>query len=158
MDNCYKLIDHYSTTSTGSGNCRAVRRGDESDDFAYDALMLGCMVKGLTNIDLLPGRVTSRSIAKSVDALRIEVGGITVATIPDHDNCSCLVDLTDGLTLLSSKTEPSGVLEMHRKQMEEQKVNHRYAECSCLQRAFTNLSAAPRLSGFRNVLEDHKNQ
>ena len=128
-----------------------MRRGDESDEFACDALMLGCMVKGLTDIDLLLGRVTSRSIVKSVDALRMEVGDIAIATIPDHDNCNCLVDLTDGLILLSSKTEPSGLLKMHRKQMQEQKVNHRYAECSCLQRAFTNLSAAPRLSGFRDV-------
>lgn len=95
--------------------------------------------------------VTSGSIANSVDTLRIQVGDIAIATIPDHDNCNCLVDLTDGLIILSSKTEPSGVLKMHRKQMEEQKVNHRYAECSCLQRAFPNLSAAPRLSGFRDV-------
>lgn len=98
-----------------------MRHGDNFDGFACDALMLGCMVKGPTNIDLLPGRVTSGSIAKSVDALRIDVGGIAIATIPDHDKCNCLVDLTDGLIILSSKTEPSGVLEMHRKQMEEQK-------------------------------------
>ena len=84
--------------------------------------MLGCMVKGLTNIDLLPGRVTSRSIAKSVDALTIEVGDIAIATIPDHEDCDCLLDLTDDLNILSSEKEPSGVLEMHRKQMEEQKV------------------------------------
>ena len=89
--------------------------------------MLGCMVKGLTDIDLLPGRVTSRSITKSVDALRVEVGGIAIATIPDHDNCNCLVDLTDELILLSAKSEPSGVLKVHRKQMEEQKVNPPYA-------------------------------
>ena len=89
--------------------------------------MLGCMVKGLTDIDLLPGRVTSRSITKSVDALRMEVGGIAIATIPDHDNCNCLVDLTDELILLSAKSEPSGVLKVHRKQMEEQKVKPLYA-------------------------------
>ena len=97
LDKCYELIDHYSTTSTSKGNCRAVRRSDESDKFACDALMLGSMVKGLTNIDLLPGRVTSRSIAKSVDALIFEVGGIAIAKFPDHDNCNCLVDLIDVL-------------------------------------------------------------
>ena len=81
--------------------------------------MLGCLVKGLTEIGLLPGRVTSRSIVKSADALRIEVGGIAIATIPDHDKCDCLVDPTDGLYILSSKKARSGVLEIYRKQMEE---------------------------------------
>ena len=87
--------------------------------------MLGCMVKGLTNIGLLPERVTSESIAKSVAGLTIEVGEIAIATIPDHDNCNCIVDLTNDLNLLSAEMEPSGVLELHRKQMEEQRTNHR---------------------------------
>ena len=128
-----------------------MRHGDKFDELACDALMLGCMVKGLVDIDLLPERITGGSISKSVDALRIEVGNIAIATIPDHDNCNCLIDLTDGLIILSSKTEPSGVLELHRKQMEEQRINYRYAECSCVQKAFTNISAAPRLSGFLDV-------
>ena len=85
------------------------------------------MVKGLANIGLLPERVTSESIAKSVAGLTIEVGEIAIATIPDHDNCNCIVDLTNDLNLLSAEMEPSGVREMHLKQMEEQRINHRYA-------------------------------
>ena len=95
LDECYEFIDHCSTASTDNGNCRVMRHGDESDRFACDALMLGCMVKGLTNIDLLPDRVTSGHIAKSLDALRIEVGSIAIATMPDHDDCNCLVGLTN---------------------------------------------------------------
>ena len=136
---------------TGNRICSAVYYDDDFDAFACDALMLGCMVKGLTDINLLPARVTGGSIAKSVDALIIEVGSIAIATIPDHDSCNCLVDLTDGLVRLSFEIEPSGVLEKHRVQMQEQRTNYCDAECSCLQKAFTNLSAAPRLSGFEDV-------
>ena len=126
-----------------------MRHGDGFDEFACDALMLGCMVKGLTDIGLLPGRITSGSIVKSVDALRIEVGNIAIATIPDHDNCNCLVDLTDGLIILSSKTEPSGVLELHRKQMEEQRIEHSaYAECSCLQKVSPTFRQLHSSQGF----------
>ena len=151
LDKCYELIDHYSTVPTGNRICSAVYYDDDFDDFACNALILRRMVKGLTDINLLPARVTGGSIAKSVDALVIEVGSIAIATIPDHDNCSCLIDLTNGLVRLSFEIEPYGVFEKHRVQMQERRINYRNAECSCLQKAFTNLSAAPRLSGFRDV-------
>ena len=95
LDECYEIIDGYSTASTDNCNCRVMRHVDGSDGFACDALMLGCMVKGLTNIDLLPDRVTSGHIAKSLETLDIEVGGIAITTMPGHGNCNCLVGLTD---------------------------------------------------------------
>ena len=134
LDICYRLVDRYESTSLGDTTVCA--RAHSSKE--CDALVYGCLIKGLQSLDLFPKRATASEIELSVVAFADELRSLTCFAYPSsyrfdsfngyysadpvsHSDCGFTVAFANQIRAVIGQKEPSGVLEAHLAHIDEQK-------------------------------------
>lgn len=120
---CYKLADRYA--SLGLLDTEICCLGLECEE--CDTMVLGSLIRGLSSLALLPGPIEAPSMTHySVAHFTERLLALECAVYPssrryeDHEDCKFTRNLQAKVENRNATTKPSGMLESHRKHIEEQ--------------------------------------
>lgn len=126
---CYDAVEQYSSLGLpSSSNGEICDYEDSGIAKQCDTFVLGSLIRGLRSLALLPGPIEASSMSHcSVTELAVSVVSLKCARNPsygdgwdDHKKCMYTYILRRKVFAQNEAAEPSGILDSHRKHIEEQ--------------------------------------
>ena len=114
----HDLVERYASSTAKNPVCA---RWESTE--RCDSLTLGCLIQTLSRAKLWPLRSDPSAIDTSVTNLRDSFTTLPIVQIPgayQHEHCEFQATLEKDMRCLYDAAEPSGLLDSHRKHMEDQ--------------------------------------